>query len=174
MKQAMVEHAKNEKHDHFDTPRYAVEPLLKYIPKAWTVWEPTDTFKRSQITAALKQNGNEVVSTDINKLDFLKDEPDFHYDCVITNPPYSIKDEFIFACMKTKKPFALLLPLTALEGVRRGLMFRAMGKKLGVLVLDRRVEFTGGSVWFNASWFCYDILPRQLIFAELDKEAAMT
>jgi hypothetical protein len=49
-------------------------------------------------------------------------------------------------------------------------MFRVMGKRFGVLVLDRRVEFTRGAVWFNTSWFCYGILPQQLIFAELEKE----
>ena len=49
------------------------------------------------------------------------------------------------------------------------------GKKAGYIepntypILDRRVEFTGGSVWFNTSWFCNDILPKQIIFTELKK-----
>jgi hypothetical protein len=171
MKQAMIDYTKNPKYDHFITPAYAARPLVSYVPKQWTVWEPTDDGT-SEIAKTLRENGNKVVSTDINELDFLKDEPDFHYDCIITNPPYSIKDDFIYSCWMRGKPFALLMPLTALEGVGRGGMFRAMGKRLGVLVLDRRVEFTGGSVWFNTSWFCYGILPRQLIFAELEKEKA--
>jgi hypothetical protein len=72
--------------------------------------------------------------------------------------------------MEREKPFALLLPLTALEGIHRGGLFRSMGKDFGVLVFDRRVEFTKGSVWFNTSWFCYRLLPKQIIFAELRKE----
>jgi hypothetical protein len=170
MKQAMIDYGKKPKFDHFDTPDYAVRPLLKYIPKEWTVWEPTDTTGKSRITALLRKNGNKVISTGQKKLDFLKDTPDFEFDCVITNPPYSWKDDFILSCIACGKPWALLLPITALEGVARGVIFRTLREQFGVLVLDRRVEFTGGSVWFNTSWFCRGILPMQLVFAELEKE----
>jgi hypothetical protein len=170
MKQAMIDYVKKPKFDHFDTPDYAVYPLLRYLDPAWMVWEPTDTTGKSRIAAVLRKHGNMVISTGQGKADFLKDDPGFRFDCIITNPPYSIKDDFIFRAMALRTPFAFLLPLTALEGVRRSSMFRDMGKKFGVLVLDRRVEFTGGSVWFNTSWFCYGILPQQLIFAELEKE----
>jgi hypothetical protein len=170
MKQAMVDYMRKPKSDHFNTPDYAVEPLLRYINPDWTVWEPTDTYGKSKITAVLRKNGNKVISTNKKKTDFIHDEPDFEFDCIVTNPPYSLKDEFIISCAARQKPFALLLPLSALEGVHRGTMYRDMGEKFGVLVLDRRVEFTGGSVWFNTSWFCYGLLPRQLIFAELRKQ----
>jgi hypothetical protein len=169
MKQAMIDHTQKPTFDHFNTPEYAVKPLLTYINPAWTVWEPTDTTGKSKITSVLRKHGTTVISTGKKKFDFLHDEPDFAFDCIVTNPPYSLKDEFIMSCMAHGKPWALLLPLTALEGVCRGAMFRDMGKKLGVLVLDRRVEYTGGSVWFNTSWFCYGLLPRQLIFTELQK-----
>ena len=170
MKQAMLNYVKKPKEDHFNTPDYAICPLLRYIPQDWIVWEPTDTTGKSRIVALLRKNGNTVISTNRKQLDFRHDKPDFKFDCIITNPPYLRKDEFILSCMAHRKPFALLMPLTALEGVCRGSMFRDMGKKFGVLVLDRRVEYTGGSVWFNTSWFCYNILPRQLIFTELRKE----
>jgi hypothetical protein len=167
MKQALIENAKNPSGDEYNTPAYAVRPLVKYIPPTWTVWEPTDTNGKSEIARLLQENGNKVVPT---KFDFLADDPTFHLDCVVTNPPYSLKDEFIARCLELGKPFALLMPLTALEGVRRGRMFRGMGKHIGVLVLDRRAEFGPGSVWFNTSWFCRGILPRQLVFAEIKKE----
>jgi hypothetical protein len=170
MKQAMIDYVKKPKTDHFNTPDYAVEPLLKYINPAWTVWEPTDTYGKSKITAVLRKHGNKVISTNKKKIDFRHEKPDFEFDCIVTNPPYSWKDEFIMSCMAHDKPWALLLPLSALEGVGRGTMFRWMGKKLGILVLDRRVEYTGESkVWFNTSWFCYGLLPRQLIFTRLQK-----
>jgi hypothetical protein len=65
----------------------------------------------------------------------------------------------------------LLIPITALEGVVRGKLFRPLGIDLGVLVLDRRIEYDSGSVYFNTSWFCYKILPQQLLFVELKKES---
>ena len=170
MKQAMINTMRKEKHDHFDTPDYAVKPLLPSISKRWTVWEPTDTTGKSRITAVLRKHGCKVKSTGKTKFDFLKDTPSFEFDCIITNPPYSLKDEFIERCDMFGKPRALLMPLTALEGVHRGLMFRDLGLSFGVLVLDRRVEYTSGSVWFNTSWFCCGILPQQLMFAELEKK----
>lgn len=88
---------------------------------------------------------------------------------IITNPPYSLKDEFIKKCYEYGKPFCLLLPLTSLEGIKRGEMFRKNGIEL--VVLDKRIDFNGkGKNWYNTSWFCYKVLPKQLIFEKLIKE----
>jgi hypothetical protein len=174
MKQAMIAYGQKAKFDSFATPAYAVRPLLPFIRPGWTVWEPTDSGGTGKITELLAEHGCDVIATGKERLNFLTESPDFHFDCIVTNPPYSLKDEFIQRCMVYDKPFALLLPLTAFEGVARGAMFREMGSSFGALVLDRRVEFTGGSVWFNTSWFCYRILPRQLIFVELEKERTWT
>jgi hypothetical protein len=178
MNQAMVNCVRKDKNlfEHFDTPGYAVSPLLPYINPKRTVREPTDATGKSQIAKVLREHGCKVVSTSQNKLDFLKTKPTFHYDCIVTNPPYSVKNDFIARCVElyewNRKPRALLLPLSALEGVERGKIFRAMGIDFRLLIFDRRVEFTGGSVWFNTSWFCCGLLPNQLIFAELEKRAA--
>ena len=169
MKQAMINYTQNKKHDHFDTPAYAVYPLLKFIKPEWAIWEPTDTTGKSEIARVLREHGNKVISTSQGDFDFLTGEPDFYYDCIITNPPYTLKNEFIKKCYESGSRWAMLMPLTALEGVERGKWYREQGLEL--LVLDRRVEFTGGSVWFNTSWFCSGILPRGLMFAALEKDS---
>ena len=173
MKQAMIDYMQKTKHDHFNTPAYAVKPLLPYIKPRWTIWEPTDTTGDSEITRVLKDHGCTVISTSKTKFDFLTDEPDFKFDCIITNPPYTLKNDFIRRCIyhsrKNYARWALLLPLTALEGIERRKLFESVGQFLGIMVLDRRVEFTGKSVWFNTSWFCYGLLPGQLMFEELCK-----
>jgi len=168
MKQAMINYTQNKKHDHFNTPAYAVRPLLKYINPSWVIWEPTDTTGKSEIARVLREHGNKVISTSQETFDFLKDKPDFEFDCIVTNPPYTLKDEFIQQCYLNSKRWAMLMPLTALEGVKRGDMYGSCGIQL--LVLDKRVEFTGGSCWFNTSWFCRRILPRDLMFTKLEKE----
>ena len=176
MKQAMIDFIQKDKQDHFDTPSYAVSPLLPYINPKWTVWEPTDTTGKSEITKVLRKHGCRVISTSQNEFDFLRTKPTFHYDCIVSNPPYSIKNDFISRCTElyewNRKPWALLLPLSALEGVERGKIFRTMGIDFRLMIFDRRVEFSDGSVWFNTSWFCCGLLPHQLIFAELEKRAA--
>jgi hypothetical protein len=112
--------------------------------------------------------GREVVATDLScGVDFF--EMDLRHDAIVTNPPYSIKDPWLERCYELGKPFALLLPLTALEGIKRQALYRKYG--LDVLFLPRRVEFTTpsgkkGGAWFPVAWFTYKMLPERIIFAE--------
>ena len=78
--------------DEFYTPRYAVLPILEYIPQGSVVWCPFDD-SRSEFVKILKKSGYEVVSSHINEgKDFFEYEPDF-YDVIVSNPPYSLKNE---------------------------------------------------------------------------------
>lgn len=169
-KQSLINHVKqNGKNDLFYTPEIGIKPLLKYLDKQRfnTIWECTDSGV-SNITKLLKKEGFNVISSDIvTGFDFLKNEPDFDFDCIITNPPFSLKDDFIKKCYEYKKPFALLLPITALEGVKRGSMYKDNG--LEILVLDRRLCYMKNkkSCWFNSSWFCYQVLPEKLMFESI-------
>jgi hypothetical protein len=165
--------------EDFITPIGAVNVLQRNI--LWhgdkpVIWEPCDPAGQSNITKAYKRMGHRVISTGIPKVDFLRQrKPIRDAECIITNPPYSLKDEFLEQCFCLGLPFCLLLPLTALEGISRGGMFREHG--IQVLVLDRRVQFIQGkSVSFNTSWFCWSpnqpLLERDLVFAELPEELA--
>jgi hypothetical protein len=70
-----------------------------------------------------KKEGFDVVGTDIAK----NKNQDFFtialptYDCIVTNPPFSLKKQFIERCFELKRPFMLLVPLNCLEtqGVRK-------------------------------------------------------
>ena len=79
----------------------------------------------------------------------------------------SRQDEFLQRCYELNKPFCLLLPITTLEGKKRGEMFRKYG--IEVLVLDKRINFMKNkkNVWFNTSWFCWNVLPEKLIFEKV-------
>lgn len=138
MKKALIEFMKREKNDELYTPDYAIIPLIKYLPKNKIIWECTD-FGESNITKCLKEYGYKVISTHIKNFNFLIDEPNFEYDIIITNPPYSLKDEFIERCYNLKKPFCLLLPITSLEGIKRGKMFHTNGIEL--LIFDSRISY---------------------------------
>ena len=179
MKKAMINYIQNPKNDELYTPEYAIKPLIKYlelyriqndVKRKPIIWECTD-YGSSNITKVLRENGYEVVSTHKNDFNFLTDAPEFDFDMIVTNPPYSLKDEFLEKCYEYGKPFCMLLPITALEGVERGKLYRKYG--IGLLVLDRRCNFMNDvgkkSNWFNTSWFCYKVLPRDLIFEQLEK-----
>ena len=167
MKQAMISYVQNQQDDEIYTPEEAIIPLLKYIDSSKTIWEPTDPGN-SKITEVLQRHGNKVIATHIDRgVDYLTSENTFEHDLIITNPPYSLKTQFLRQAYRLGKPFALLLPITALEGVERGKLYREYG--LQVLVLDRRINFLKQkrSCWFNTSWFCWKLLPQDLLFAEI-------
>lgn len=168
MKQAMINYMQQEKNDELYTPREAIEPILKYLDKDKTYWECTD-FGDSNITKILRENGFKVIATKKEELDFLKDDPTFDFDVIITNPPYSIKDEFIKRCYELDKPFLLLLPLTALEGKQRNRLYKEYG--IEIIVLDKRINFmkNKNNVWFNTSWFCRGVCINQLNFEEVKR-----
>lgn len=166
MKQAMISYIKNEKNDERYTPKEAIYPILKYLNKNKTYWECTD-FGDSNIRKVLVENGFKVIATKREEVDFLKDDPKFKFDVIITNPPYSIKNEFIKRCYELEKPFMLLLPITALEGKERNKLYKEKGIEL--IVLNKRINFMKEkkNVWFNTSWFCHNICKKQLNFEEV-------
>ena len=77
--------------DEVFTPFYAVEPLLKYIPKNKVIWCPCDEHW-SAFVKLFNENGYEVINSSIkNGQNFLTYEPYTHYDVIITNLPFSKK-----------------------------------------------------------------------------------
>ena len=167
MKKALIDYVKKPKKDDYYTPDEAMYPLLKYLPKDKIYWECTD-FGGSNVAKVLRNSGMKVIATHINEgFDFLTDEPNFDFDIIITNPPYSLKTQFLTRAYMLSKPFAFLLPITALEGIERGKLYRKYGLQL--LVLDKRINFMKSKkgVWFNTSWFCWKLLPKDLMFAKV-------
>lgn len=172
MKASLINYVKNGPNDELYTPEEAVLPLLKYIPKNLIIWECTD-FGDSNISKTFIKNGYRVIKTHKMNFDFLKDKANFDFDIIITNPPYSLKDEFLEKCYDYNKPFCLLLPITALEGKNRGGLYKKNGIQL--IVFDKRINFMKNkkSSWFNTSWFCWKVLNKDLIFEQLKTDKQM-
>lgn len=112
----------------------------------------------------MENKGYKVVSSE----DFFKDNQEC--DIIITNPPYSLKEEFLKRAYELNKPFAFLMPLTSLEGKKRGELFRKYGIQL--IIPNKRINFItpsgkGSGAWFQTAWFCYKLnLPKDLNFVE--------
>lgn len=154
--------------DELYTPDEAVKMILKYIPdNVKVIWEPT-AIESSKIVSVLEDAGYIVVKSHINDgKDFFTYEPD-EYDMIITNPPYSIKDNFLRRAYELNKPFMLLLPITTLEGKNRGSMFNQNG--IQVIIPNKRFNFMSDKkgAWFQTSWFCNKLnLEKDLIFVSI-------
>jgi hypothetical protein len=153
--------------DDFQTPSYALKPLIPFLNKEWIIWECAEG--KGNLTNELKRLGFKVIGTDIlSGKDFLKWQPE-KFDCIVTNPPYSLRYEFIKRAYELNKPFAMLMTLTTLEGKRQEL-FEKYGIEL--LLLNKRINFEtpsgkGSGAWFPVAWFCWKLLPKQIVFGKL-------
>ena len=157
------------------TPYYAVEPILKYLSPKSLIWCPFDK-EWSAFVVMLKNAGHTVVATHIdNDGDFFLQPCYSAYDYIISNPPYSIKDEVLERLYHWGTPFMMLLPLPTLQGIKRSKLFIKYGIQL--LTFHDRIGFHNvddmekptPSNQVASSYFCYKVLPKDLIIEKLVK-----
>ena len=166
-------------YDECQTPPYALEPLMIHI-KEWRtlIWECA-AGKRVLEKSILYDWGLNVLSTDINDPvghgDFFEIEPENKNYIIVTNPPYSIKYEWLERCYELGKPFALLMPVEMLGTAKGQRLFDKYG--IEVIFMSPRVDFympnkgyEGGGAQFPTAWFTWKLnLPKQINFATLNK-----
>lgn len=158
------------KNDECLTLDYAVRPILKYIPSDWVVWCPFDT-EQSEFVKQITANGNKVIATHIsNGQDFYTYEPDEHWDCIISNPPFTNKRKIFERALSFGKPFALIMSNTWLNDSAPKQIFKERGLQL--LMFEERMKFmnngeVNNKITFSSSYFCCDFLPEQIIIEQL-------
>ncbi len=156
--------------DECYTPDYAVEPILKYIPKDSIVWCPFDTDKSEFVKQISKQN--EVVYSHISTgQDFFNYEPD-DWNIMLSNPPFTNKRKYFERALSFNKPFALIMTNTWLNDSAPKQLFK--DKDLQLLMFDKRMKFVSpdgrdnDKITFSSSYYCWNFLPKQIIMEELD------
>lgn len=154
----------------FQTPPSALRPLLPFLSKHWVIWECA--CGKGNLSNALIEHGYEVIATDIlTGMDFLKDSIP-GANCILTNPPYALKQAFLERAYYLSKPFALLLPLTTLETPKRQSLFKKHGVE--IILFDRRINFEtpdgkGSGSWFAVAWFTWGLkIGKELNFVKYD------
>ena len=152
--------------DEYYTPEILVKPILKYIKPHSVIWCPFDT-EHSEFVIALKNAGHKVTySHIIYGQDFFNYEPQESYDYIISNPPFTKKLEVFKRLYKLNKPFAMICGLPILNYQEVGEFF--LDKPLQLLIVDKKVSFDGNTASFNNSYFCYNFLPKDIIFEHLE------
>jgi hypothetical protein len=167
--------------DEFYTPRYAVEPILKYIPVGAVIYCPFDTIQ-SHFVKMLKERGNKVYCSHISEgQDFFDRGVPSGIDYIISNPPYSLKTEVFQKLFEWKKNhsinFAMLVGVVGLfESQKRFEMFR--DNKFEIMYLNRRVSYLKDyndpkpalNPPFSSVYVCSGVLPRDIVFEEIKKQ----
>ena len=127
---------KIEKTDEWYTKPETVSLMysLLEIPPNKTVICPFDTAKIYFVIQGQKNNHEMLFGMN----DWLNS--DYEYDYLITNPPFSIKDDVIEKCLKSRKPSALILPIDALGGKRRHALYAEYGYPT-IYIPSRRINY---------------------------------
>ncbi len=165
---------RTESGDEVYTPFYAVEPLFEFIPKGKTIWCPFDE-EWSAFYQMFTEKGYKVIRSCLTEgQDFFTYEPEEEWDTLISNPPFSKKDEVLKRAFSLNKPFALLLPVNSLQGKKRFDIFK---NQIQVLAFDARVDYHSANSMqnyikgnsFGSAYFCRDLLPTKLELRKLKK-----
>ena len=165
-----LQSSRTKESDEVYTPSYAVKPIIKYIKPGSIVWCPFDTADSAYVEE-LNAAGFTVIYSHIdNGQNFFEYEPD-EYDVIISNPPFSIKDDILRRLNELNKPYAMLMPLPALQGQKR---FKYL-KGSQALIFDKRINYFKNlktkeiqkGISFASIYICKNFLPSDLLFEEL-------
>lgn len=166
-----------KKQDEYYTPKYAIVPILDYIPQQAKVWCPFDT-KESLYVKLLMSHGCEVTYSHISEgQDFFSTEPHKDVDFIISNPPYSLKGRVFERLAELRIPFAMLVGVVGIfESQQRFDIFRKLQPE--VMYFNRRVSYfqsyaepkPSRNPPFSSVYICKGVLPQQLVFKEIDKK----
>lgn len=169
--------------DEYLTPAYAVRPLLVHLysfkrhfkqdnQRDPIIWCPFDK-EDSEYVKLFKEKGYNVVYSHIDDgQDFFEYEPE-QYDVIISNPPFSKKDDILKRLYELNKPWCMLLPLPTLQGQKRfNYLVRAQA-----LIFDKRVNFfknlkgekaMAKGVSFASIYIAKDFFDNDLMFEKLN------
>ena len=157
------------KNDECYTERYAVEPLLEFLPKFKDkiIWLPFDDDE-SEFVKCFRENGYKITNSHIkNGQDYYFYEPE-QWDLIISNPPFTNKKMIFERAINLNKPFCLLMTLTWLNDRTPMRLFRDKGLQL--LMFEDRMQFKNQSkikpINFSSAYFCRDFLPEQILIRD--------
>lgn len=172
--------------DEVYTPVYAITPLIKYVNNymerdsfAYSeeypliIWCPFDLANSKYVEVLSQIPKVEVIHTHIdNSENFFYYEPEY-YDIIISNPPFSCKDDVLKRLWELDKPYAMLLPIPTLQGQARfpylhDIQYLGFDKRINYYT-DTSMKKIQEGVSFGSCYLCRKFLPRDLIIEELKR-----
>lgn len=165
----------NSGNDEFYTPLYAIKPIEKYIKRNSVIWCPFDT-EQSLFVKYFREMGHIVIATHLESgIDFFNCEiPNCDY--IISNPPYSVKGKVFERLFEIGKPFAMLVGVVGLfESQHRFNLFK--NNDFEIMYFNKRISYFKDyadekpslNPPFSSVYLCKDILPKQIVFEEIEK-----
>ena len=155
------------KDDEYETPLSAVKVIEPYLKRQSIIWCPFDK-EHSNFVNYFLDMGHEVIYGHIETgQDFFTCQVPEDADYIISNPPYSKKDEVYKRLYEIGKPFAMLVNLQGFcDSKKRASLFAEYGVQ--VMYVYPRIKYikdgvqTTGNI-FQSGYVCKDILPKDLM-----------
>lgn len=189
------DNSQRQERDYFQTPAYATDLIVPFLPRTGFIWEPAcgegaivtrlleQGFSRIEATdkfhnGAMWQTGPGGVREEVPSVDFLMAP----LPCVvggivaiITNPPYSLKEQFARRCMEHRLPWALLIPadfnLWLCEAIGEWGCRIVMPKRRIDYITPNGKSGKESAAQFHSMWLTWGLpVPCQLHVVELTNE----
>jgi len=140
--------------DYYPTPNWCFEKLPFDFTKFKTALEPCQGDGR--ITCFLEDKGISTTGIDIDDgTDYLTYVTE-KVDLILTNPPFSLAQEFILKARKDADTVVMLLRINFLGSQKRNAFWHE-NPVTGLIVLSKRPSFTGkGTDSIEYAWFIWD------------------
>jgi hypothetical protein len=148
--------------------------LNKYDLKDKIIWCPFDTGE-SNIVKSLKEKGYNVIYTHIDLgQDFLKYIPNFSFDIIISNPPFSKRTKFFNKINSYNKPYIMLQPIMFFnnnsmikELIKDSNSYRFLcpNNRMG-FITKNKIEYEK-TTSFYSFWLCKGLFLNENTFIEL-------
>lgn len=154
--------------DEFYTPTQSWEKVSKYLPdEPVVVYEPffgkghTYNFLKNEGYLVLGQDGIDFYSDDATNM--LK-----QCDCVITNPPFSIKYDVIQRLVQYDVPFMIIFPMGCITTNKFCQAFNNDTSNVSVIIPKGRLKFIKNekivSPNFDSCYVSYKMVKEKLVF----------
>ena len=157
--------------DEYYTDPRSWDMIKNYLPnEPVVVYEPF--YGKGHTYNYFKENDYLMLGKD--GLDFFSDDATImlkNCDCVITNPPFSIKYDIIKRLLKYDVPFILMLPLQVLT---TQVFRKSIGDaNISLIIPDKRLKYIRNgklkSPNFDSCYICYKMVNEKLVLLNSKK-----
>jgi hypothetical protein len=161
------------------------EKLINFLEeykelKSKVIWCPFDEDS-SNIVIALKKAGYIVINSHINTgTNFLTYEPDFNFDIMVSNPPFSKRTKFFNKINSYNKPYIMLQPIMYFnnnsmirELIKDSNRYRFLCplNRMGFIIANgKEITEKEKTTSFYCFWLCKDLFLDKNVFIELTEK----
>ena len=161
----------HKKNDEYYTQNSAWDKIIKYIPKNKVIFE--GFYGGGHTYKYFTEHGYKVLGE--KNLDFFSfkaaDEFLYESDCVISNPPFSLKYKIMSWLVKFNKPFILILPLACINTLSFRNCFKNKMDNVSIIIPKGRLKYIQNkeikkSPSFESCYVCWKMIDEKLIFVD--------